>query len=79
MKITGLRKANDNYFSFANWDGRQVTPFIIVRRNEIIAVESLESLLMNGKDNDTILHAWPGEWRTDIISYKLKKFKDWLK
>lgn len=82
MKTTGFRSISGPYLYYVTcvkMTRAQSSPFILISKDEIKAITHSGTLFEVAKDTDTILHAWPGQWRTDIFAYTFKEFKDAMK
>lgn len=54
------------------------TPFIFFLNGMVQTVYYTRELLKIANDNDTILKAWVGKWRTDVFAFKVKDLKEYL-
>lgn len=75
----GFRKADNDYFNYlfcVSPRRAQVSPIIVIRDTKVAAYTHWGTLFeAKMPDNTLILHAWPGEWRTDVFAYSFGEFK----
>jgi hypothetical protein len=55
---------------------KHTTPFIFYLNGKVEVIYYLKELLQKANDNDIILKAWVGQWRTDIFAFKLSELKE---
>ena len=83
IKVEGFRKPDENYwrYVFRAENRKQISPFMVFHEPSCTVKEVyyLESLRKEPA-GVVILHAWPGEWRTDIFHYTKEIFLvEWLR
>lgn len=75
-KSEGFRTPDDNYWEYVlsiSTGRKQISPFILYRDEVVYAIYRVDELLNQAKRNDLILHAWPGQWSTDVFAWRMSE------
>lgn len=57
---------------------QQTTPFIFMCNGDVHAINYTYELFKVANDNDIILKAWVGKWKTDIFAFKVGDLKEYI-
>lgn len=82
LKVEGFRKPTEDYFNYVSFKKdthQQTTPFILCKDGVVKEITHISTLLSEAKSDDVVLHAWPGQWRTDVFAFKMSEFLDYRK
>lgn len=78
INTKGFRKELDAYFpKYMFTMEKQISPFIVVQKNQIYKMESTNELFHLPNDI-TVLHAWPGKYRTDVFIFTTNQMHEWF-
>ena len=79
--VNGFRESNEDFFYTLKLDNpthKETTPFIYYKNDEVFCIYSINELLGVAEDNDIVLKAWVGKWKTDIFSFTIIELKQAL-
>ncbi len=77
----GFRKDLDDYFKkYMFTYNKQISPFIaVIQSTKMISCLKYTKYLFDLPPDTTILHTWPGKYKSDVFIYTIKEMLEWIK
>ena len=77
----GFRTDVDDLFKYeiAHVEHRKhPTPFILFLKDTVEAIYYTHTLLSKTVDDDVILKAWVGKWKTDVFAFTVRNLREYI-